>query len=663
MMIQTQKHAVQFGEQIPIRTERGPISFGLVVSGALVNWSDKQAKDLLLGRIWSGIYLYPTGQLQDGELENAPKQVCKHTVAPTMGIPVDWNRDGEDDLIVSDRHGFLYLYERKGTYPDLSFEYVETIRDCRTGLLLNIPHDNPNHLTGDQGGYVDPLFFNYIYPMVYPNPLRPAIDLIVGDKAGNLWWLPDSSGGGEKPAYAGIPYTKPLAQSKAPYGKAYLEKHGVEFVRPPAKICDETGAPFLLGQGFEDGHYYQGAHTRPVLIRNPATGSDDLLVLAGFVAPTIYYLQRVDDSERDRPVFRNLGEVGIDGLNRTKLGPHSKLIVDNTEGRNDLLLSAGTSMLRLTNKRTGGVVPEYVCRGPIVGRNVATAGYIYSVVLEDRNSGKRYIADSMWTRIEMREIVVDGKGVSLSPDKAALEDQNGIFRMQGETDPQASPDSGFHQIAKWDFDGSGRQHLIAGSDKGLLYLLIDEGNAVSDGTFKFRSAGPLKDCDGNVIKIHNRTCPAAVDLDGDGLEDLIVGGATYQLGFKTDPNPGAGLYYLLNKGVGPDGLPILETIGTLPIAGHDLRVVTNRMIEVHAVDLDNDGRKEIIVSSGAEGHVGRVFRPTTPIGLHYTGKIVPGMSLLKRLLDLDEDGRPELVYAGGEPGIAYYRKMVTDVCL
>ncbi|MDF2719396.1 MAG: hypothetical protein K0R28_6321, partial [Paenibacillus sp.] len=220
------------------------------------------------------------------------------------------------------------------------------------------------------------------------------------------------------------------------------------------------------------------------------------------------------------------------------------------------------------------------------------------------------------------------------PDKAALEDQNGIFRMQGETDPQASPDSGFHQIAKWDFDGSGRQHLIAGSDKGLLYLLIDEGNAVSGGTFKFCSAGPLKDCDGNVIKIHNRTCPAAVDMDGDGLEDLIVGGATYQLGFKTDPNPGAGLYYLLNKGVGPDGLPILETVGTLPIAGHDLRVVTNRMIEVHAVD-----------------------------GLHYTGKIVPGMSLLKRLLDLDGDGRPELVYAGGEPGIAYYRKMVTDVCL
>jgi hypothetical protein len=285
------------------------------------------------------------------------------------------------------------------------------------------------------------------------------------------------------------------------------------------------------------------------------------------------------------------------------------------------------------------------------------------VVLEDRNSGKRYIADSMWTRIEMREIVVDGEGISLSPDKAALEDQNGIFRMQGETDPQASPDSGFHQIAKWDFDGSGRQHLIAGSDKGLLYLLIDEGNAVSGGTFKFCSAGPLKDCDGNVIKIHNRTCPAAVDMDGDGLEDLIVGGATYQLGFKTDPNPGAGLYYLLNKGVGPDGLPILETVGTLPIAGHDLRVVTNRMIEVHAVDLDNDGRKEIIVSSGAEGHVGRVFRPTTPIGLHYTGKIVPGMSLLKRLLDLDGDGRPELVYAGGEPGIAYYRKMVTDVCL
>lgn len=659
-MTHSEEQIVQFGEQIPIRTESGPISFGLVMSGSIVNWSDKQAKDLLLGRIWSGIYLYPTSQLRDHELEQTPKQVCKNSFAPTMGIPADWNKDGEDDLIVSDRHGFLYLFERKGTYPDLSFEYVETIKDCRTGLLFNLPHDNPNHLTGDQGGYVDPLFFNYIYPMVYPNPSRSAIDLIVGDKAGNLWWLPDLSDGGEKPAYTGVTYTKPLEQSKADYGKAYLKKHGTEFVRPAAKIGDETGAPFLLGEGFEDGHYYHGAHTRPVRIQNPFTGSDDLLVLAGFVSPTIYYLQRINDSGGDRPVFRNLGEVGIEGLDRSSLGPHSKLIVDNTEGNNDLLLSAGNHILRLKNKQTGGLVPEYVCCGPIVGRNVVTAGYNYSAVLVDRNSGKRYLADSKWTHIEMREIVVDEEGVLLSPEKTALEDQNGIFRMQGETDPQASPDSGFHQIAKWNFDGSGRQHLIAGSDKGHLYILVDEGNAVSGGTFKYRSAGPLKNCDGNVIKIHNRACPAAVDLDNDGLEDLIVGGATYQLGFKTDPNPGAGIYYLLNKGASADGLPILEAVRTLPISGYDMKVVTNRMVEIQAADLDNDGRKEIIISSGAEGHVGRVFRMTNPVGLHYTGKTVPGMSLLKRLLDLDGDGRLELVFAGGEPGIAFYRKMLTD---
>jgi hypothetical protein len=52
---------------------------------------------------------------------------------PTMGIPADWNRDGEDDLIVSDRFGFLYWFERKGSYPDITFEYADRVRDSRTG--------------------------------------------------------------------------------------------------------------------------------------------------------------------------------------------------------------------------------------------------------------------------------------------------------------------------------------------------------------------------------------------------------------------------------------------------------------------------------------------------------------------------------------------------
>ncbi|TMV48670.1 VCBS repeat-containing protein [Paenibacillus mesophilus] len=660
-MTTSMEHMIQFGEQIPIKTEYGPIAFGLVMAGSMVSWSAERAKDLLISRIWSGIYLYPTDQLQDNELDIPPKLVCKNKFVPTMGIPADWNRDGEDDLIVSDRYGFLYLFERKGTYPDITFEYVDRVQDSRSGLPINIPYDNPIHAIGDGNGYIDLNFYNYIYPMAYPNTDGQAIDLIVGDMSGVLWWLPDGSGGEGIPQYTGTEYTKPLENSKAAYGKSLLETLGTQYIRPAEKISDENGVPFLLGDGIEDGKRFRGFFARPVLYHNPRTGSDDLLVLAGYGLPKLYYLQRVNTADYGKPVFKNLGEVKIDGLDKSMFGLfslHAKLIVDQTDGNDDLLLTAGTHIMRLKNKQSGGLVPEYACIGPISGRNVVTSGYNYSEVLKDRRSGKRYLADSTWTHIEIREIIDTQDGVYLAPERNAVEDQNGVFRMEGETDGQESPDSGFHQLAKWDFDGSGRQHLIAGSDKGLLYLLIDEGNAGSNGTFKFRSAGPLKDCEGNVVRIHNRVCPAAVDLDGDGVEDLLVGGATYQGGFKTDPNPGAGVYYLLNKGVGLDGLPILEKAQNMPITGHELTATTNRMIEIQAVDLDNDGYKEVIIMSGADRQTARVFKTTCPIGLHYTGKIVPGMGLLKRVLDLDGDGELELVYAGGEPGVACYWKTI-----
>ncbi|RKN64086.1 FG-GAP repeat domain-containing protein [Paenibacillus ginsengarvi] len=658
-MTDVKEHAMVFGEPVPIRTEYGPIAFGLVIAGSMVSWSAEHAKDLLISRIWSGLYLYPTERLQDSELDISPKLVCKNKFVPTMGMPADWNRDGEDDLIVSDRYGFLYWFERKGTYPDITFEFVERVRDSRSGLLLNIPYEHPNQTSGDGNGYIDLNFYNYLYPMVYPRPEGQAIDLIVGDMSGCLWWLPDGSGGEDRPEYTGTVYTKALEKSRAQYGKALLESYGMEYVRPAEKIGDEDGVPFLLGDGFEDGKSFPGFFTRPVLYRNPQTASDDLLVLAGYGLPKLIYLQRVHTDEGGKPVFRNLGEVRIDGLDKTMFGLfslHAKLIVDQTDSGNDLLLTAGTHILRLRYKRTGGVVPAYECIGPISGRNVTTSGYNYSEVLEDRRSGKRYLADSTWTHVEIREIITTKEGVYLAAETTAVEDQNGVFHMEGETDAQESPHSGFHQIAKWDFDGSGRQHLIAGSDKGLLFLLIDEGEAGNDGRFRFRSAGPLKDSEGNVLRIHNRVCPAAVDLDGDGTEDLIVGGATYQGGFRSDPNPGAGVYYMLNKGVGPDGLPILEPARTLPITGHELIVTTNRMIEIQAVDLDDDGCKEVIIMSGADGQTARVYKPEHPLGLRYTGKIVPGMGLLKRVLDLDGDGELELVYGGGEPGVAYYWK-------
>jgi len=157
--------------------------------------------------------------------------------------------------------------------------------------------------------------------------------------------------------------------------------------------------------------------------------------------------------------------------------------------------------------------------------------------------------------------------------------------------------------------------------------------------------------------VHNRLCAVPADLNNDGYEDLILGAATYQLGIKTDPNPGGGLYYLINKGIGADGLPLLAEVMKLPIEGWEPKIGLNSMINMQTLDIDNDGEKEVIIGIREEKYLNRVFKvKKDEIGLQYTGFKVPGMRHIEHLLDIDGDGMAEIVFAGGEPGIGYYIK-------
>jgi hypothetical protein len=235
-------------------------------------------------------------------------------------------------------------------------------------------------------------------------------------------------------------------------------------------------------------------------------------------------------------------------------------------------------------------------------------------------------------------------------------DQNGVFRVDGDTDAQHMTNWGFHRAALWNYDGSGRQHLIDGTDKGWLYLLRLETPLGKDGRFKFRSFGPLKDTAGDVIRVHHRTVAAPIDLDGDGRLDLVLAGATYGQG---DPNPGSGIYYVRNAGGAADHSPVLSPVQRLQTIGHTHPDFKHAHAQLQALDLLGSGAKLLVVGTQlGDDFRGYVYRPArNRIALEHTGIILPPISIEERLLDLDGDGKSEYVRSGGESLIAKYAKV------
>ncbi|MBI2437457.1 MAG: VCBS repeat-containing protein, partial [Lentisphaerae bacterium] len=292
--------------------------------------------------------------------------------------------------------------------------------------------------------------------------------------------------------------------------------------------------------------------------------------------------------------------------------------------------------------------------------HVPAIAYNFTEILHEKDTGRRFVLDCP-NRFAVREVRMEQGEVLLSGRQDLLRDQNGIFAVEGETDPQAGKDWGFHRVSRWDFDGSGKQHLIVGTDRGLLYLLIERRPLGAASRFTMESVGPLRDAAGAVIKIHNRVSAVGFDVDGDGLEDLVVGGGTYQLGINTDPRPGGGIYWLRNRGPDMNGVPVLDPPRPLETGGVALTIRIQDHVQMQAIDLDGDGKPELIIAVQAENFAAHVFRRAASGGLESVRIEIGCFSIHDRLLDLDADGEPEFVFAGGESGVGYYRKLARTV--
>lgn len=643
------------GPATELKWDYGPVSLGMVMGMGLVPLSEKGSQDLLISRIWQGLYVYPSGSFSEKDLLKQPYMVGKAGIL--LFQPVDWDNDGIVDLIAADRNGFIYLLPGKGVFPNINYEISDAaiMRDASKNLPFNIPYENPNLAHPDDlGGYIDVQYHNYISPILYTSSASKFRDLILGDMGGNLWWLPEHSDGNGRPSYFGIKYSK--EKSSQASGIKFQKGLGLDYIKPNEKICDEYGRPFLLGTGKQAKTIFRGANTRPILYPDES-GIPGLLILSGSNHQQIFYLKRINSLYERKPVFKNMGEVDISNLDNTKLNFHSKLCLFENHGRKDLLLASGNYLAAIENSGWKDGIPHFTFHNWLSGPNATGSFYAFNDILTD-NKGRRFVihfAGNYWNLIRIEE---SNSGIRLHyTDSLKIMDQNGIFKVEGETDPQFSPEWGYHRISRWDFDGSGRNHLIVATDKGLLYLLKDDPASAKPGEFIFRSSGPIKDTSGNVVRIHNRAVAASIDLNNDGRQDLIVGGISYQLGIKSDPNPGGGIYYILNLGNDSTGLPLLSPPVPLDL-GPDFKPRINSHISLQVLDIDSDGEKDVIISLQEPGWDGRIYHKSKDkIGLYDTGSRVPVKALNEQVLDIDGDYCYEVVRPGGESGVGYYRKL------
>ncbi len=230
-----------------------------------------------------------------------------------------------------------------------------------------------------------------------------------------------------------------------------------------------------------------------------------------------------------------------------------------------------------------------------------------------------------------------------------------VFKLKNEDLWGLSIDSiQYLSISFGDLNGDGKTDLLAGNAFGSLYFYKNIG---SSSTWAFTT--PVRDY--HNIMVGERSTPQIIDLNNDGLLDLVIGekegNFNYfkNIGNKTDPKFVAvddtlG-NFIVNEVTGFDGVnPIYNWIGD-----------ANGEI----ADLDNDGKNDIIIG-GDEGKVRR-FKFDTYNQANYTEDTAIifdsafnrysttdfGTQSRPAIGDLDGDGIKDLIVGNNRGGINF----------
>lgn len=162
---------------------------------------------------------------------------------------------------------------------------------------------------------------------------------------------------------------------------------------------------------------------------------------------------------------------------------------------------------------------------------------------------------------------------------------------------------------------------------------------------------------GDMIDIGENAVPCLLDVDGDGLKDLLVGGA-YRLDGK-DPVS----RILLYRNIGTADYPVFSLIDE-----NFLNFTSTGFNEPYpaAGDLDGDGNEDLVVGMGDgrmlfyRNTVSSGYQPAAPALLRISGADIDvGQNAAPVIVDIDRDNKKDLLVGERNGNINYYRNIGT----
>lgn len=151
-----------------------------------------------------------------------------------------------------------------------------------------------------------------------------------------------------------------------------------------------------------------------------------------------------------------------------------------------------------------------------------------------------------------------------------------------------------------DWEGDGDQDIIYGESGGLLFLMRNTGDV---STPVFRTHEYIRDNVGNPLSVGQGAAPLAVDWDGDGREDLLVGTHWNRVAFYKNTSATSDRTFEYQGVVLVNGTPLQLPIND-PGQPADPEHDKDYYPVLEVADWDNDGKDDLL----AGGYIsGRIF--------------------------------------------------------